>query len=108
MVDQSSNNEIYHNNFYTSGEDNAYDDFSNIWDDSYPSGGNFWDDYTGEDNDGDGIGDTPYDIPGEGNNKDNYPLMNPYVPQQPYGQRQFHHPQSQDQCPGYHGGEKYP
>jgi len=83
LVDQSNNNKIYHNNFYSSQEDNGYDDFSNMWDDDYPSGGNYWDDYTGSDNDGDGIGDTSYIVPGDGNNEDRYPLMNPFVPQQP-------------------------
>jgi parallel beta-helix repeat protein len=82
-VEQSINNHIYHNNFYSSAEDNAYDDFTNTWDDGYPSGGNYWDDYTGSDNDGDGIGDTPYDISGDGNNEDQYPLMNPFIPQNP-------------------------
>jgi len=53
---ESSDNIFYHNNFFEN-TDNAYDDGDNIWDDGYPSGGNFWDDYTGEDNDGDGIGD---------------------------------------------------
>ena len=68
----SNNNEIYHNNLINNTQ-NAYDESTNTWDDGYPSGGNYWDDYTGTDGDGDGIGDTPYDIPG-GNNQDLYPL----------------------------------
>jgi nitrous oxidase accessory protein NosD len=43
------------------------------WDNS--TFGNYWDDYSGMDDDQDGIGDTPYII--DENNKDNYPLMNP-------------------------------
>jgi parallel beta-helix repeat protein len=82
-LDQSYDNKIFHNNLISNDEDNGYDDFSNTWDDDYPSGGNYWDDYTGEDSNGDGIGDTPYTIPGDGGNSDNYPLMEPFVPQQP-------------------------
>jgi parallel beta-helix repeat protein len=80
-----SANFIYHNNF-TSNANQAYDDSATgYWDNGYPSGGNFWNDYTGEDNyhgknqnilGSDGIGDTPYYIPGD-NNRDRYPLMSP-------------------------------
>jgi len=46
----------------------------NFWDNGRE--GNYWSDYNGVDLDGDGIGDTPYVI--DGNNTDNYPLMNLY------------------------------
>jgi hypothetical protein len=72
-------NKIHHNNFVNNDGKQAYELGGpiNTWDDGYPSGGNYWSDYTGEDNDGDGIGDTPYEIP-EGINEDRYPLMDPW------------------------------
>jgi parallel beta-helix repeat protein len=72
----SIRNTLYHNNFINNTL-NACDEGANYWNDSYPAGGNYWDDYTGEDNNGDGIGDTPYPIPG-GYNQDNYPLIEPW------------------------------
>ncbi len=72
----SNNNIIYHNNFINNFQ-NAYDECDNIWDDGYPSGGNYWSDYAGVDSNGDGIGDSSYNIPG-GSNQDEYPLMNFY------------------------------
>jgi|GEM_PF-2558847 len=69
-------NKMYHNTLAGNNR-NAYSSVTtNIWDNGYPSGGNFWSDYTGIDADGDGIGDTPYQV---GNVKDNYPLMTPKV-----------------------------
>jgi parallel beta-helix repeat protein len=75
-IDQESyNNLIYHNDVH--GTASAIDiEGTSTWDDDYPSGGNYWIDYNGEDADGDGIGDTPYDI--YDGSKDRYPLMEPY------------------------------
>jgi len=55
----------------------------NTWDNGYPSGGNYWSDYqtnypTAAEIDGSGIWNTPYVI--DSNNRDNYPLMNPWTP----------------------------
>jgi len=83
----SLNNHIYYNNFINNDNSdeggNAYDvGVVNTW---YKfklfgkSMGNYWYDYTGQDSDGDGIGDTPYKIPGKIiQSKDWYPVMDPF------------------------------
>jgi parallel beta-helix repeat protein len=65
----SNNNTIYHNNF--NNTDQVWTDSTNIW--IYNDEGNYWSGYTGQDLNGDGIGDEPYVI--DENNKDNNPLL---------------------------------
>ncbi len=68
----TANNKIYLNCFNNSI--NAMDySTNNTWDNGVK--GNYWDDYPGVDANGNGIGDTPYNIPGTVGNQDNYPLM---------------------------------
>jgi len=84
----AGNNIIYHNNFINNTQQvETFSSPKNIWDNGYPSGGNYWSDYTDVDlcngpyqnlTDSDGIWDHPYII--DGNNQDNYPLVNPWTP----------------------------
>ncbi|UCH90082.1 MAG: PKD domain-containing protein [Thermoplasmata archaeon] len=83
---------IYLNNFINNNKNVYGTDASRTWNSEKPweynyngknhtnNLGNYWDDYTGQDTNGDGIGDTPYNI---GSYKDSYPLMKPienYLP----------------------------
>jgi parallel beta-helix repeat protein len=73
---KTKNNCIHHNNF-RNAKVNAFDyNGGNLWDNCYPSGGNYWDDYNGTDSDGDGLGDTPYEIWGYDNHAD--PIIQGY------------------------------
>jgi len=74
----SSNGNMVHHNNLMNNDINGWDECTNQWDDG--SEGNYWSDYTGVDKDGDGIGDTPYEVPGGGGNKDRYPLIPPNIP----------------------------
>jgi len=83
----SNYNRVYLNNFINNII-NLYYNSINIWNSpeliTYTYGGktysnhlgNYWSDYQGSDNNGDGIGDTPYNIDGD---NDNYPLMDPLI-----------------------------
>ena len=76
-----ANNIVYHNNFISSAYQARVYNSTVFWDNGFPIGGNYWSDYqTKYPNasmiDNSGIGNTPYVI--DAQNKDNYPLMEPY------------------------------
>jgi len=71
---ESRNTTLYRNNFINNNEQ-IRPFGSNITLDNGAEG-NFWSDYTGEDSDGDGIGDTPY--PDPLSKWDEYPLKDPW------------------------------
>lgn len=92
----SSSNLICHNNFvnntkqiYDVGWHGVNQPFpglplpsENVWDNGYQTGGNYWEDYSdkypdAKESDNSGIWDTPYMI--DESNKDNYPLIEPYI-----------------------------
>jgi parallel beta-helix repeat protein len=71
----STSNKIFLNTFNSAKTAQDYNGF-NSWDNA--GKGNYWGDYSGQDNDSDGIGDTPYLINNtNADAKDNYPLMAP-------------------------------
>lgn len=70
----SENNTLYYNNFIDNSNQVQSFSFTTHWDNG--TAGNYWSDYTGEDSDGNGIGDSSYTIPFF--ETDNYPLMKPF------------------------------
>jgi len=71
LRENSSENIIYRNNFINNSP-HVLNGLHNLF--FYENEGNYWDDYIGDDNDGDGIGDVPYEF--EDGVADEYPLMN--------------------------------
>ena len=70
------NNLFYHNSFLNNTEGHIRGSNRNEW--QHENKGNYWDDYTGKDANGDGIGDSPYEIEG-GVTHDSYPLINQII-----------------------------
>ena len=69
----ASNNVIFNNNFIDNRAQVGIDDSINMWDNGKM--GNYWSDYDGADANGDGIGDTPYEM--DSKNTDYCPLIDP-------------------------------
>jgi parallel beta-helix repeat protein len=73
-IDKNTTDNTVYRNHFNDFSKNAEDlSTKNIWYNSGSQEGNYWDDYTGQDS-GNGRGDTPYDIHGDGNRQDIYPL----------------------------------
>lgn len=77
----SSGNAIYNNYFNNTNNarDEKLNDKPNTWN---RTSGNCWSDYTGKDEDGDGIGDTEYSVNRRKKSMDYRPLIN-FIPQFP-------------------------
>jgi parallel beta-helix repeat protein len=79
--EQSTDNRIFHNDFIQNEWYHVKDkEGGNIWYHDYPYGGNCWDDYSGDDTNGDGIGEGSYDIMGDHDSMgvDLYPWIKPH------------------------------
>ncbi|MBA7681485.1 hypothetical protein ES703_89824 [subsurface metagenome] len=70
--DWSKGNMVYLNKFINNDKNSEDNGQINYWDNG--SIGNYWDDYGGNDDNDDGIGETPYDVPPVGGSVDNFPI----------------------------------
>lgn len=72
-INDSSRSSLIYENQFIDNYINAIDDGTqNNWDNGII--GNYWDDYSGKDNNDDGIGDTPYEILGITQSIDKFPI----------------------------------
>jgi parallel beta-helix repeat protein len=75
----AADNNLFYKNYFKNNTPIARDDNPNSnWNTS--NIGNYWGDYDGEDVNGDGIGDTPYTIPGNAGSTDYLPIWDIAAP----------------------------
>lgn len=77
----SNGNTIFRNDLIGNNPNGLDDSGRNTWYSSEREEGNYWSDYEGEDTDGDGIGDSPYNVHSSlsmGQIKDQHPSMTPF------------------------------
>lgn len=85
--DDSEDNLIYRNDFIGNGDNNAID----FCDGNYFNNsniGNYWGNYNGSDENGDGIGDTPYKVPANQEVRDYLPSIEPFTYQKEEKQKE--------------------
>jgi len=72
---EAENNLFYDNNFINNSPEVYSLNSTNVWDNGVE--GNYWTDYSGQNSNQTGLGNTPYVI--DENNTDNHPLMGPFL-----------------------------
>jgi parallel beta-helix repeat protein len=77
-INDSPNNQIYHNQIRNNTDQVDTDNTANVWDNGYPSGGNYWSDYKARypnatEIDASGLWNMSYII--DTHNQDNYPII---------------------------------
>ncbi len=76
LTNSTSNNHVSYNNFFVNSITNTAQAFDSGFGNTFIH--NFWDDWTIPDDDSDNYVDFPYNIHGEAENSDPYPLSTPY------------------------------
>jgi len=77
-IDRCYGNLLYHNNLINNSISVRDERGENRWYNESLNEGNYYSDYDGEDEDEDGVGDSPYIIIGSSRSIDLYPLMKPW------------------------------